>query len=174
MPYGQSSAKLPVSRHPLISLSCYPIIQSSCHSFIWSSHHSIIPSCGHPVIPSSHNHVISTCPLTDGLTHNSRIYRSASQTIIIILNSTHLEVWHVNIDEAVQELQGPEAVVAAGVVDDGHPEAALHRQRDGLYDLRHHVLRRHKVDVVTFGLVLQLQHEVCNFLRLQLPPILLL
>ena len=31
------------------------------------------------------------------------------------------EVWHVDVHQTLQELQGPEAVIAAGVVHNGHP-----------------------------------------------------
>ena len=55
---------------------------SSSHLLIWSSSNLVLLSSGHPVIRSSHHHVdvILTCPRTDGLTDNFRIYRPVSQT----------------------------------------------------------------------------------------------
>ena len=44
IPYGQSSAKLPV-----ILSSCHPVILSSCHPVILSSGHPVILSSGHPI-----------------------------------------------------------------------------------------------------------------------------
>ena len=50
---------------------------SFCQPVILSSHDNIIQSSGHPIIMSfQHAH-----GLTDWLTHNIRVYRSASQTI---------------------------------------------------------------------------------------------
>ena len=80
IPYGQSSAKLPViqssviwvirviwvisSCHPVFPSSCHPVILSSCHPVILSSYHPIILTYCHPVILSSSTFGSKTlCPL---------------------------------------------------------------------------------------------------------------
>ena len=45
---------------------------------------------------------------------------------------------------------------------------------DGLNDLWHNMLWRDKIDVVTLGLILEFEHQVCNFQGVQLPALLLL
>ena len=74
------------SVHPVIQSSRHFLILSSCHLVMRSSGNSVILSSRQPIIMlfahhSSHHHVISTCSRTNWLTHNIRIYRSASQTI---------------------------------------------------------------------------------------------
>ena len=80
IPYGQSSAKLPViqssviwvirviwvisSCHPVFPSSCHPVILSSCHPVILLSCHPIILTYCHPVILSSSTFGSKTlCPL---------------------------------------------------------------------------------------------------------------
>ena len=70
-----------------------------------------------------------------------------------------LHVGHVDVDDAVQQPQRLDAVVAAGVVDERQPQPLpagdLHRG----YDLRDDVAGRHEVDVVA-ALFLQCEHDV--------------
>jgi hypothetical protein len=51
-------------------------------------------------------------------------------------------------DHALQKAQCLDALVAAGVVDQGEPQPAPDGVGQGGQDLRHEVGRRHKVDVV--------------------------
>ena len=74
------------------------------------------------------------------------------------------EVGHVDVDDAVQQVQGRQRVVAARVVDDGQPQPARCCQRHGFDDLRDHVRRRHQVDVVTAHR-LQAEHHIGNARR---------
>ena len=67
-----------------------------------------------------------------------------------------LEVGHVDVDQAVHELEGLHGVVGARIVDDGDAEALLGGHGDGLNHLGRHVLWGDEVDVVALGLVLQL------------------
>ena len=59
-----------------------------------------------------------------------------------------LHVRHVDVDDAVEQGERLEAVVAAGVVDERQVQALARRDGDGRKDLRHDVARRHQVDVV--------------------------
>ena len=96
IPYGQSSAKIPVimsSGHlviwPAIWSSGHLVIRSSSHPLTWSSS----KSSSHPVIKSySHQVIWSSCHFQhyyermDEWTHNIRTYRSASQTKIYYIS----------------------------------------------------------------------------------------
>ncbi len=69
-----------------------------------------------------------------------------------------LEVRHVDVHHAVQQLQALGRVVRARVVDDGKPEPTLRGNEQRLEHLRHDVLGRHEVDVVT-ATGLKLEHH---------------
>ena len=62
------------------------VCEASCHLVTWSLRHSVTKSLGHSVTLSLGHLVthfnLSTNWLTNELTHNIRIYRSASQTKI--------------------------------------------------------------------------------------------
>jgi hypothetical protein len=62
-------------------------------------------------------------------------------------------------DNAVEQLDDLEVVVAAGVVDQWQPQTSRGGDTDRLDDLRHHVARGHEVDVVAAAL-LQGQHGI--------------
>jgi len=68
-----------------------------------------------------------------------------------------LEVGQVDVDEAVEELEGLERVEGGGVVDDGQIETHVARGQDGEDDLGHDVLGRDEVDVVHAADVLELE-----------------
>ncbi len=68
------------------------------------------------------------------------------------------EVGHVDVDDAVQKPETLEAVVEAGVVDEGNLEPSLDREGQSFQDLRHHVLGRDEVDVVA-AFALQIEHQ---------------
>jgi hypothetical protein len=70
-----------------------------------------------------------------------------------------LEVGHIDVYDAGQETEAFQGVIAAGVVDEGHPEASLDGNGECLEDLGHDVLGRHEVDVVT-PLPLELEHHL--------------
>ena len=58
--------------------SCHPVIMSLCHYAIMSSHHHVIWSSSYPIIMSFQ--------YANDRTHNIWIYKSASQTIILMLH----------------------------------------------------------------------------------------
>ncbi len=70
-----------------------------------------------------------------------------------------LDVRHVNIDDAVEQCQGLEAVVAARVVDQRQSQPTLGRDEERLENLSHNVARGDEIDVVTSGR-LQFEHHV--------------
>jgi hypothetical protein len=79
-----------------------------------------------------------------------------------------LEVGHVDVDEPIHQPKGGEAIVRAGVVDDGDAKPARNRHRESLGNLGSDVLRRDEVDVVaTSGL--ELERELGDSFRFELP-----
>ena len=69
------------------------------------------------------------------------------------LRIPELEVWHIDVNQAVHQFQRIERVVGAGVVNERQPQSALNRDQQRLQDLGHHMLGRHKVDVVAAALL---------------------
>jgi hypothetical protein len=86
--------------------------------------------------------------LLDGLSGHLRIVWAAQVAAGRRL-TPDLEVGHVDVDDAVHELQAIQAVVGAGVVDDRQPQPAGDGQREGFQDLGDDVLGGDPVDVVT-------------------------
>jgi len=70
-----------------------------------------------------------------------------------------LHVRHVEVDDAVEQGECLEAVVAAGVLDERQAQAAARGDGDGREDLRHDVAGRHEVDVVAAH-GLELEHHL--------------
>ena len=66
---------------------------------------------------------------------------------------------HVNVDDAVEQGERLQAIVAAGVVDERQAQSLLRRDVYGGEDLPHHVARRNKIDVVA-AKHLQSQHHL--------------
>ena len=84
-----------------------------------------------------------------------------------------LEVGHVDVDDPLHQAEAVERVVGARVVDDRQLEAAREGKRQRFEDLRHDVLGRDPVDVVTADR-LQLEHHLreplgCDELALNFP-----
>jgi hypothetical protein len=74
-----------------------------------------------------------------------------------------LEVGHVDVDDAVEQGERLQAVVAAGVVNERQAEPALSGDAQGRDDLRHDMARRDEIDVVAADR-LQSQHQVGELL----------
>ena len=73
------------------------------------------------------------------------------------------EVGHVDVDDAVEQGERLQAVVAAGVVDEREAQPARGGDAQGRDDLRHDVARRDEIDVVAADR-LQSQHQAGELL----------
>ena len=69
------------------------------------------------------------------------------------------EVGHVDVDDAVEEVEAVEGVVGGGVVDDGQAQAALDGDGEGFEELGHDVFGGDEVDVMAAA-VLQGEHHL--------------
>ena len=67
-------------------------------------------------------------------------------------------VGHVDVEHAIEQLEGLDAVVSAGVVDEGDVKSLLDCDEQGVKDLGHDVRGRDEVDVVA-SLGLKIEHE---------------
>src|SRR5918992_1987482 len=75
-----------------------------------------------------------------------------------VLPRPELDVGHVDVHDALHQLEAVRAVVGARVVDDRQLEALAQGDRERLEDLRHDMLGRDPVDVVT-AVLLELEHH---------------
>lgn len=82
-----------------------------------------------------------------------------------------LEVGQVDVDEAVEQRERGRRVEGRRVVDDGDAQAQGPRVQDREDHLRHHVLRRHEVDVVHAADLLQLHVPLAQRLGRQVEPV---